>query len=59
MVKLELTPEDAKQLREILERYLPDLRTESADTDDKEFRTFLKKRETFMNEMIQRLQSAA
>jgi len=59
MVTLEMEAEEAKELRAILERYLPDLRAESADTDDKEFKTFLKKRESFMRKIIERLQTKA
>jgi uncharacterized UPF0160 family protein len=58
MVKLELEAEEAKELGAILERYLPDLRAESADTDDKEFKAYLKKREAFIRNMIERLKAA-
>jgi uncharacterized UPF0160 family protein len=59
MARLELDEDEAKELREVIERYLPDLRAESADTDDKEFKAFLKKREAFMRKIIDRLQQAA
>lgn len=55
MVQIALTPQEADTLRDILIRYLQDLRIERADTDDKEFRAFLRERETFMQDLIQRL----
>ncbi len=59
MATLELTSEEAKSLQEVLERYLPDLRAEAADTDDKEFKKFLKVREAFMKDLIKRLQAVS
>lgn len=55
MAQIELSSEDAAMLRDILARYLPDLEVEIADTDDKEFRKFLRGREKFMQEFLQRL----
>lgn len=54
--QIELTPQEAEKLREILVRYRPELRREIADTDKKEFRRFLQGLEVFMNDFIQRLQ---
>ena len=45
-------------LLEILERYYPSLRIEVVNTDDREFRRALKQRETFMKDLITRLQAA-
>jgi len=59
MIQIELSPKEAEMLRDVLERYLPELRREIADTDKKEFRRFLEAREVFMNELIQRLQKLA
>lgn len=59
MSKLNLTPEEEKELLEILERYLPDLQMEIADTERREFRQELKKRETIMTDFIKRLKTAA
>lgn len=58
MVRLELTPEDAKALSEILSSYLSDLRMEIADTDQMDFREGLKKEETFIKELLGRLVEA-
>ena len=54
--QIELTPQEAEMLRDILVRYLPELRREIADTDKKEFRRFLQKMEGFIDDFIQRLQ---
>ena len=42
MSKLELTPDEEKELLAILERYYHDLRIEVVNTDDREFRRFLR-----------------
>ncbi|HQL00711.1 MAG TPA: hypothetical protein PK090_08050 [Smithellaceae bacterium] len=55
MDRLHLTPQEEGELLTILERYLPDLKHEIANTDRKEFRQDLKEREAFMTELIQRL----
>ncbi len=55
MSKLELTPDEEKELLAILERYIYDLRVEIVNTDDREFRRFLRKREDFMSGLINRL----
>jgi hypothetical protein len=41
-----------------IERYLPDLRVEIANTDQREFRKFLKQREEFIREILQRLKQS-
>jgi hypothetical protein len=56
LTKIELTPQEAEMLREILVRYRPELRREIADTEKKEFRHFLQGLEAFMNDFIPRLQ---
>jgi len=48
---------EAAGLREILERYLLDLKVEIADTDDKEFRSYLRQRQGLMQNVINRLQT--
>jgi hypothetical protein len=58
MTNVELTPEEAKHLLEVLERYYPALRIEVVNTDDREFRRALKVREAFMKDMIARLKAA-
>jgi len=55
MAKLELTPDEEKELLAILERYRHDLRIEIVNTDDREFRRFLRKREEFLHDLINRL----
>ncbi len=57
MSKLELTPDEEKELLAILERYIYDLRVEIVNTDDREFRRFLRKREEFMSGLIDRLKA--
>ncbi|MGV8080595.1 MAG: hypothetical protein AB2L22_11155 [Syntrophales bacterium] len=58
MTNVELTPEEARLLLEVLERYYPSLRIEVVNTDDREFRRALKTREAFMKDMITRLKAA-
>lgn len=55
MEKLHLTSQEEDELLLILERYLPDLKSEIANTDSKEFRKQLKDREIFMVDLIARL----
>lgn len=55
MDKLQLEPQEEGELLMILERYLPDLKSEIANTDRKEFRKELKDREIFMEKLISRL----
>ncbi len=57
MAKLDLTPDEEKELMAVLERYRHDLRIEIVNTDDREFRRFLRKREDFINDLINRLQA--
>jgi hypothetical protein len=55
MDKLHLTESEEGELLTILERYLPELELEIANTDRKEFRMELKNREVFMTDLINRL----
>jgi hypothetical protein len=57
MDKLHLTSQEEDDLLLILARYLPDLESEIANTDSKEFRKQLKEREVFMKDLIARLKS--
>jgi hypothetical protein len=57
MGKLNLTPEEEVKVKEILERYLPELETETVHTDNKELRKFFVERKAFMQELLQRLKS--
>ncbi len=52
---IQLTEHEEQMLRSILERYLPDLRVEVANTDDREYRKYLKEREAFVRELLSRL----
>jgi len=56
MVRIDLSPEEAGLLREVLESYLSDLRMEIAGTDSVSFRDNLKKTEGFLKGLIPRLQ---
>ena len=58
MSKLELTHEEITALVAFIERYLPDLRVEIANTDEREFRKFLKQREEFIRGVLQRLKQS-
>ncbi len=55
MDRLHLSQQEEGELLMILERYLPDLKHEIANTDRKEFRMDLKQREVIMTELISRL----
>jgi len=55
MDRLHLTEQEKAELLLILERYLPDLKSEIANTDRKEFRKDLQEREVLMAELISRL----
>ena len=57
MSRINFTLEEEKELLLIHERYLPELEIEIADTDRKEFRLELKKREVIMVELIKRLKA--
>ncbi|HPC73708.1 MAG TPA: hypothetical protein P5551_11580 [Syntrophales bacterium] len=58
MSKLELNHEEIGALVAFIERYLPDLRVEIANTDQREFRRFLKHREEFIREILHRLKES-
>jgi hypothetical protein len=55
MDRLHLSPREEGELLTILERYLPDLTHEIANTDRREFRNELKERELLMKDLIARL----
>ncbi|HEY3230526.1 MAG TPA: hypothetical protein VGJ87_14985 [Roseiflexaceae bacterium] len=56
MVKIELAPEEAEELRFILDSYLSDLRMEISQTDSREFRENLKRREVFVKQLLRQLE---
>jgi hypothetical protein len=55
MSKINLTPKEEEELLGILERYLPDLEREMADTDSKKFLHALEERAVIMKDLIKRL----
>jgi rRNA-processing protein FCF1 len=55
MSTLELTPDEGKALLEFLERYLSNLRIEIVNTDDREFRRDLRRREEIIRVIFGRL----
>jgi acetolactate synthase small subunit len=58
-VRVELTTEEAKELHEILDNYLSDLRMEIVDTESHDFRAMLKKRKDFIERLLQQLKPEA
>lgn len=56
MIQIELTSEKAEMLREIISIYLSDLRMEIAGTENMDFREDLKKKEEFLNELLEHLE---
>jgi flagellin-specific chaperone FliS len=55
MAQIELDQENVGMLRETLSNHLADLRLEFANTDDREFREYLKKRIEFLEQFIRTL----
>jgi hypothetical protein len=55
MVRVELTAEEAEDLRAIMESYLSDLRMEIVDTDGDDFRKMLKKRKNLVGKLLEQL----
>jgi len=58
MVTIQLEPDQAEMLREMLEGYLGDLRMEVAQTDLMDVREDLKKKEALLKDLISRLGAA-
>ena len=59
MIHVELTPEEAALLRDLLGAYLADYRREVAGTENPEFRHILQRRCNFVEEFVRRLDRAA
>jgi len=59
MARLDLSPEEARMLRDVLESYLSDLRMEIAGTESVSFRENLKKTEAFLKDLLSRLREPA
>ena len=57
MINLEMTNEEAKTVKNVIERYLYHLQVEIMHTDKKEFRSALKEREKFLKDIIDRLKT--
>ncbi len=55
MPVLELTPDEKKELLAILERYYPELQSERANTEDREYRKDLERREACMDSLINKI----
>jgi hypothetical protein len=55
MIRLELSDDDARILRDVVESCLSDLRMEIADTDSMDFREALKRREEFLKRLVKQL----
>jgi hypothetical protein len=57
MTRLELTEKEAAILIEILESFLSDLKTERVGTDNKEWHAEFVEQETFVGDLIRRLEN--
>lgn len=55
MATLELSAEESRLLREVLESFVSDLRMEIADTDLFDFRAQLKEKKRIISELLERL----
>lgn len=55
MAQFTLNNKETKMLKEVVVSYLSDLRMEIADTDKKDFREYLKTKEVFLKDLINRL----
>jgi hypothetical protein len=58
-MNLQLTDEEAEAIRSALASYLSDLRMEIADTDRKQMRDQLKRREDLLRSVLLRTSAAA
>jgi len=58
MPKLEMTLDEGKTLLEFMERYLLNLRIEIINTDDREFRRDLRRREDVVQTLMERLKES-
>jgi hypothetical protein len=52
---IELADEDAEILKAVLEEYISDLRMEVSNTDSMDFREQLKRKETVLKRVVDRL----
>ena len=58
MVKLELSDDEALQLRKVLKRYLDEFTIEVARTEDRDFRRSLQQDESLMKSLLVQLGGA-
>jgi hypothetical protein len=56
MIQIELSDEECAMLREVLALSLQDLRHEIHHANNREFRALLRKRQTFLERVLSRLQ---
>ena len=59
MRSITLTPEEEEHLREILDADLTKLRLENADTDRREYKAMLRRKEDFLEELLRRPERTA
>jgi hypothetical protein len=57
VIRIELTPDEAALLRELLTVYLTDFRRQVAGTENPDFREDLQRREGFLEDFLRRLGS--
>jgi uncharacterized UPF0160 family protein len=57
MDTIDLTEQEAITLRDVIENYLSDLHTEISHTDDRDFRSALKRRQELLQGILERLAS--
>lgn len=59
MIRIELTPNEAALLRELLTVYLADFRRQVAGTENSDFRKDLERRQVFLEDFLGRLERPA
>ena len=55
---IELAPEEADVLAEVLSEYLSDLRMEISDTDSMDFRTQLKRKQALLKDVLAKIRNS-
>jgi hypothetical protein len=59
VIRIELTPDEAALLRELLTVYLADFRRQVAGTENPDFREDLQRRQGFLEDFLGRLERRA
>jgi len=59
MIHLDLTAEEITILLDMLDTCISDLRTEIADTDNRDYKLMLKNREAILKKMLMQVQQAS